>query len=98
MQLFLGAQLSNNQLIELLKDQKSAHVDRLLECQAAQLAIEPSTQREQILQRLVLNFLQQREKTYLNWLEEAIESVNNLPDSRPVAYCNDSVVCDENHN
>ncbi|MBD2089814.1 PadR family transcriptional regulator [Microcoleus sp. FACHB-1515] len=78
MQLFLGAQLANETLLELLNHQKSAHVDRLADCQAAAAALNSVSSREQVLQQLVLNLLQKREQLYLDWLEEAIATVNSL--------------------
>ncbi|NJL23328.1 MAG: PadR family transcriptional regulator, partial [Leptolyngbyaceae cyanobacterium SM1_3_5] len=77
MQLFLGAQLSNQTLLELLNHQKSARVDRLANCQAAAIALNPISPREQVLQQLVLNLMQKREQVYLDWLEEAIATVHS---------------------
>jgi PadR family transcriptional regulator, regulatory protein AphA len=84
-QLFFSAQLSNAEIIELLKHQHAEHSKLLAYYQqknAFPLDTQPGTpdgiSREELLQRLVLEYSLRREQTYLQWLELAIEQVRQL--------------------
>jgi DNA-binding PadR family transcriptional regulator len=74
-QLYFAAQLPNEAIIQLLEQQLVAHRKKLAECKTIELPIlnEHSASREQIMQRLVLDLVLEREQTYMNWLKSAID-------------------------
>lgn len=80
-QLFFAAQLPNAAMVQLLEHQLAAHSEKLVECQAIELQLpmlgDSSATREQILQRLILELVLQREQTYIDWLKQAIDLINN---------------------
>lgn len=77
-QLFFAAQLPNPALIKLLEQQLAARSKKLSDCNNIQLPeLENCANREQIMQRLVLDLVTQREKTYIDWLKTAIEAIKS---------------------
>jgi DNA-binding PadR family transcriptional regulator len=84
-QLYFAAQLPNEAIIALLEQEMAARRKKLDQCEAIDLpALEdPSASRQQKMHRLVLELVAQREQTYLDWLDRAIEIVRSkllLPD------------------
>ena len=76
-QLFFAAQLPNEAIIQLLEQQLAAHREKLAECEMIELPSlgDKSASREQIMQRLVLELVIQREQTYMDWLKTAIDVI-----------------------
>jgi PadR family transcriptional regulator, regulatory protein AphA len=77
-QLFFAVHLPNEKVINLLEQQLTAHCNQL-NCyqQFALPSLEDSSaSRQQVLHRLVLELLIQREQTYVDWLKRAIAVVN----------------------
>src|SRR4028118_1990394 len=70
-QLFFAAQLPNEAIIQLLKQQLAARHEKLAECESIELPTlgDQSASREQILQRLVLELAIRKEETYIDWLK-----------------------------
>lgn len=81
-QLHFAAQLPNDAIIHLLEQELQARRQKLIECEAVNVAPldDPTASREQKLQRLVLELVTRREQTYLNWLKDAIEMLGNEPE------------------
>lgn len=81
-QLYFAAQLPNKAIIHLLEQELEVRQQKLAECEAVDVpsldALEAS--REQKMQRLVLELVARREQTYLDWLNQAIETVRNQPE------------------
>jgi DNA-binding PadR family transcriptional regulator len=81
-QLYFAAQLTDEAIIGLLKQEQAARHKKLASCEAIdQLdADDAAVSREQTLHRLVLELVKQREQTYLNWLQETIATIQTQPD------------------
>lgn len=81
-QLYFAAQLSNEAIVHLLEEELEARREKLAQCQEIEVSsLAGSTvSREQRLHGLVLELVEQREQTYLNWLQDAIEVIRNQPD------------------
>ncbi|MFB2771747.1 PadR family transcriptional regulator [Pelatocladus sp. BLCC-F211] len=79
-QLFFAAQLSNEAIMQLLEDQLAAHIEKLTKCEKINLPVlgDQYATREQIMQRLALELVLRREKTYIDWLKTAIEIIDHL--------------------
>lgn len=78
-QLFFAAQLPNEAIIHLLKQQLAARHQKLAECENIDLPTlgDKSASREQIMQRLVLDLVIRREQTYIDWLKTAIDVISH---------------------
>lgn len=78
-QLFFAAQLPNQAIVDLLQQQLVARREKLAECEAidAFCLDDPAASRDQKLHRLVLELVRRREQTYLDWLQDAIELLQN---------------------
>lgn len=78
-QLFFAAQLPNEAIIQLLKQQLAARREKLAECENIELPTlaDQAASREQIVQRLVLELVIRREQAYIDWLETAIDVTNH---------------------
>jgi len=76
-QLFFAAQLPNDAVVQLLEQQLAARCEKLAKCELLKLPAlnECSASREQIMQRLVLELVLEKEQTYINWLKTAISIV-----------------------
>ncbi|NDJ21449.1 PadR family transcriptional regulator [Nostoc sp. B(2019)] len=74
-QLFFAAQLPNQAIIQLLEQQLEARSEKLATCENIELPVlgDQLASREQIMQRLVLELVIQREHTYIDWLKIAID-------------------------
>jgi DNA-binding PadR family transcriptional regulator len=81
-QLHFAAQLPNDAIIHLLEQELEARREKLAECEAlAASSLEaPATSREQRMHGLVVELVMRREQTYLNWLNDAIETLRSLPE------------------
>jgi PadR family transcriptional regulator, regulatory protein AphA len=84
-QLFFAASLSNGEIIELLEHQRAAHSELLAYYQQkvhfpldAPVGTGGEVSRREMLQRLILEYSLRREQTYLDWLEQSIEVVQQL--------------------
>ena len=79
-QLFFAAQLPNEAIIHLLEQQLAARREKLAECIAIDLPslVDQSASREQIMQRLGLELVIQREQTYIDWLKTAIDVISHI--------------------
>lgn len=80
-QLYFAAQLPNAAIIKLLEQQLAVRKNKLAECDHIQLPKlgDRCANREQIMQRLVLDLVIQREQTYIDWLKTAIEMIEQTP-------------------
>ncbi|XGV97966.1 MAG: PadR family transcriptional regulator [Leptolyngbya sp. BL-A-14] len=77
-QLYFAAQLPTPAITQLLEQELEARREKLAECEAIGIpGKDDVTPRQQQLHQLVLNLMQQREQTYLDWLEDTIERLNN---------------------
>jgi DNA-binding PadR family transcriptional regulator len=78
-QLHFAAQLPNEAIIPLLEQELEARREKLAECEAlAASSLEATTaSREQKMQRLVVELVRRREQTYLDWLNDAIETLRS---------------------
>jgi DNA-binding PadR family transcriptional regulator len=76
-QLFFAAQLPNEAIIQLLEQQLVARREKLAECETVELPMldDKSASREQVMQRLVLELVIQRQQTYIDWLKTAIDVI-----------------------
>jgi PadR family transcriptional regulator, regulatory protein AphA len=82
-QLFFAAQLPNAAIIKLLEQQLAIRNKKLTECENIQLPkLEDCANREQIMQRLVLELVNQREQTYIDWLNTAIDFIEHNIEAR----------------
>jgi PadR family transcriptional regulator, regulatory protein AphA len=81
-QLYFAAQLPSEAIIHLLEQELEARRDKLAECEAiaASSLDDPAASREQRMHRLVVELVMRREQTYLNWLNNAIETLRSLPE------------------
>jgi len=80
-QLFFAAELSNAEILYLLKQEFMAHRKKLADCDKITLSSPldaTAVSREQVMQRLVVDLVKQKEKTYLDWLCNAIDVVSHL--------------------
>jgi len=78
-QMYFASQLPNEAIIHLLEQQLAARHEKLAECKKLELTAlgDQSASREQIMQRLVLELVIRREKTYIDWLKTAIDVINH---------------------
>lgn len=80
-QLFFAAQLSNNEIVVLLEDQRAGHRARL--AALSQIAIpssdDPVIRRRQTLMGITLDLGLRLERMYIEWLAEALETVKQMP-------------------
>lgn len=76
-QLYFAAQLPNQAIIHLLEQELAARREKLAECEAISVPLltDPTASGQQKMHRLVLELVKQREQTYLNWLQAAIETI-----------------------
>lgn len=76
-QLHFAAQLPNEAIIHLLEQELEARREKLAECEAISVPFldNPTASREQKMHQLVLELVKQREQTYLNWLKDAIKTI-----------------------
>lgn len=74
-QLYFAAQLPNEAIIRLLEQEQLARGQKLIECEAISTSLVDNFtgDREQLLQRLVLELVTGREQTYLDWLHQTLE-------------------------
>ncbi len=79
-QLYFAAQLPNQAIIQLLEQQLVARHQELTKCHTIESPTldDKSASREQIMQRLVLELVMRREQTYIDWLQTAIDVINQL--------------------
>jgi DNA-binding PadR family transcriptional regulator len=80
-QLYFAAQLPNQAIVHLLEQEIAARQQKLAECEVIGVPSldDPVAAREQRMHRLILELMTRREKLYLNWLQEAIETLQNMP-------------------
>ncbi|MEH2151989.1 PadR family transcriptional regulator [Nostoc sp.] len=78
-QLHFADQLSNETIIHLLEQQLAARSKKLTECETIDLPSlgDESANREQVMQRLVLELVIRREQTYIDWLKIAIALISD---------------------
>ncbi len=81
-QLYLASQLPADQLsdraiVYLLQQELMARRDKLAECEAIDLPEEQVTARNPKLHQRVLELVMRREQTYIDWLKETIEGLQN---------------------
>lgn len=81
-QLFFAAELSNEAILHLLKQELVAHRKKLTDCEKITLPLldDASASREQMMQRLVLELVRQKEQKYIDWLHTAINVVSHQND------------------
>jgi PadR family transcriptional regulator, regulatory protein AphA len=79
-QLHFAAQLPNQAIVDLLKQELETRRKKLAACEAIDSPSldDPMALREQTMHRLVLELVAQREQTYLDWLSHAIETLQHL--------------------
>ena len=79
LQLHFADQLSNETIINILEQQVTARSKKLAECETIDLPSlsDQSANREQVMQRLVLELVIRREQTYIDWLKIAINVINH---------------------
>ncbi|MBE9181185.1 PadR family transcriptional regulator [Oculatella sp. LEGE 06141] len=84
-QLFFADQLPNEAVIHLLEQQLAARCERLAECSSIELPAlgDVSASRQQVMQRLALELVMQREQTYIDWLKTAIAAIAS-PMTQPI--------------
>ncbi|HEY9875825.1 MAG TPA: PadR family transcriptional regulator [Candidatus Obscuribacterales bacterium] len=77
-QLYFAAQLPNEAIIQLLKQQLAARREKVTECENIDLPAlgDRAASREQIMQRLVVELVMQREQAYIDWLNTAIDVIS----------------------
>lgn len=78
LQLHFADQLPNETIIYLLEQQLAARSKKLAECEIIDLPSlsDESANREQVMQRLVLELVIRREQTYIDWLKIAINVIS----------------------
>lgn len=79
-QLHFSAQLSNQAIVELLQQEQEARRKKLSQCETVLALLSSAlatTPREQTIQQLVLELIQQREQTYLTWISRAIKTIQH---------------------
>src|SRR6266700_5381597 len=82
-QIFFAESLSNAEIIELLEHQHAEHSKLLAYYQQKvlfPLDTPEGVSRREMLQRQVLEYSLRREQTYLDWLEQAVERIQLLPE------------------
>ena len=81
-QLYFAAQLPDEAIVHLLKQELAARQEKLAQCEEIEASSlsNPTASREQILRRLVLDLVKQREQTYLDWLGKVIRATHTLGD------------------
>ncbi|MBW4565441.1 MAG: PadR family transcriptional regulator [Mojavia pulchra JT2-VF2] len=99
-QLFFAAQLPNEVIIHLLKQQLAAHNKKMTECGNIQLPTQGDeyANREQMMQKLVLELVIKREQTYIDWLKstiDVIEQTSNYPTKANLAASSTSVALEQ---
>jgi PadR family transcriptional regulator, regulatory protein AphA len=77
-QLHFAEQLPNETIIHLLEQQLAARSKKLSECEIIDLPSldDESANREQVMQRLVLDLVIRREQAYIDWLKIAISVIS----------------------
>ncbi|GAB1541318.1 hypothetical protein NUACC21_39890 [Scytonema sp. NUACC21] len=82
-QMFFAGQLPNDAIIRLLEKQLIARREKIAECEEIELPPlgNSAASRDQVLQRLVLELVLQQERTYIDWLDTAIETIRNQTQS-----------------
>jgi DNA-binding PadR family transcriptional regulator len=78
-QLHFADQLPNETIIYLLEQQLAARSNKLAECEIIDLPSlsDESANREQVMQRLVLELVIKREQTYIDWLKIALNVISH---------------------
>lgn len=78
-QLHFAAQLPDEAIIQLLEQQLAARKEKLAECENVELPMlgDRAANREQMMQRLVLELAIRREQTYIDWLKTAIDVISH---------------------
>ncbi|MEH2434832.1 MAG: PadR family transcriptional regulator [Nostoc sp.] len=78
-QLHFADQLPNETIIYLLEQQLAARSKKLAECEIIDLPSlgDESANREQVMQRLVLELVIRREQTYIDWLKIALNVISH---------------------
>lgn len=77
-QIYFAAQLPNEAILHLLEQALTARREKRAECEAIEVpTVENAESREQIMHRLVLELVTRREQLYVNWLQEAIDTLQN---------------------
>lgn len=87
-QLYFAAQLPNSAIVDLLEQELQARHEKLAQCETLRslsaadvnniLPLEDSAAlREQKMHQLVLKLVKERERIYLDWLKNAIESLRD---------------------
>jgi DNA-binding PadR family transcriptional regulator len=81
-QLFFAAQLPNEAIIYLLEKHLTLRLRKLKELENIQLPnlYDQQANREQVMQRLVLDLAIRREQTYIDWLKTAIDVIHHQQD------------------
>lgn len=76
-QLYFAAQLPDEAIIQLLQQELAARQQKLAECEAisAQTPDTSAASREQQMHQIVLDLAMRREQLYLDWLQNAIDSL-----------------------
>jgi DNA-binding PadR family transcriptional regulator len=98
-QLFFAAGLPNEATIHLLEQQLATRREKLAECEQIKLpaSSNPTTSRQQLMQRLVLELAIRKEQMYIDWLKTAIEVLsqdNRCQDERSLNSSPPAVVLD----
>ncbi|WP_392534395.1 PadR family transcriptional regulator [Nostoc sp. C117] len=77
-QLHFADQLPNESIIHLLEQQLAARNEKLTECETIDLPPlgDESANREQVMQRLVLELVIRREQIYIDWLKTVINVIS----------------------
>lgn len=77
-QLHFAAQLSDQAIVHLLEQELAARREKLAGCRALSATDpeSPAPSREQTLHQLVLTLVMRREQTYVDWLQDAIQTVS----------------------
>ncbi|MBW4422896.1 MAG: PadR family transcriptional regulator [Nostoc desertorum CM1-VF14] len=78
-QLHFADQLPNETIIYLLEQQLAARSKKLAECEIIDLPSlgDESANREQVMQRLVLELVIKKEQTYIDWLKLALNVISH---------------------
>ncbi|MBG1265995.1 PadR family transcriptional regulator [Nostoc sp. WHI] len=78
-QLNFAKQLPNETIIHILEQQVAARSEKLTECKTINLPSlgNESANREQLMQRLVLELVIRREQAYIDWLKIAINVISH---------------------
>ncbi len=78
-QLYFATQLPDEAVVHLLEQELEARRQKLAQCEAIDVPFSDdlAASRQQKLHRLALELVTRRELTYLDWLQEAIETIQN---------------------